>query len=219
MAQNYWGFGLGLGWSGVLILTPSHRIPVHEGSKRLFNWAPPSDMLSEMKLVRRSWASRCGVALASAAATVLLAVLPPEASATSHVDVSPEALAEMSDLLLVGTVTAVNTFPHGPSGHRGIHTRVSIRVHEVLKGPAAPAVTLWVQGGRLGARLRFVPGQARFSSGERVLLFLFDDGSGLWPTGMGRGKWLMSDGLATPPAGVDAQRMTPGQLATGVGLR
>lgn len=122
---------------------------------------------------------------------VALATTP--ASATTFADLTVEELARASDLVVVGRVETVEAFPVGPAGQPGIHTRAVVQITETLRGDARALVEVWVHGGRLGDRIRVVPGQATFRRGEAVTLFLFQAGGGLWPTGMGRGKWVRSD--------------------------
>lgn len=123
------------------------------------------------------------------------------ARATTFEAVTVEELAAMSDLVVVGHVVQVDAHDAGPGGQRGLHTRAVLRVDEPLRGTPQPTLAVWVHGGRLGDRLRVVPGQATFSPGDRVVTFLFRAGGGLWPAGMGRGVWRVgnaTDEVARP---------------------
>lgn len=111
------------------------------------------------------------------------------ARATTFDEATVQRLRASSDLIVLGRVERVEVFARGPAGQPGIHTRATIRVGETLRGEDRDTVEVWAHGGRLGRRMRLVPGQASFRAGERVVLFLFRAGGGLWPTGMGRGKW------------------------------
>jgi hypothetical protein len=111
------------------------------------------------------------------------------AHATTFVDVTIEDLARASDLVVVGRVEHVDVLPQGPAGQPGIHTRAIVQVAETLRGEHQTIIEVWVQGGRLGDRMRVIPGQAQFRVGEDVVLFLFRAGDGCWPTGLGRGAW------------------------------
>ncbi|MBZ0122227.1 MAG: hypothetical protein K8H88_34860 [Sandaracinaceae bacterium] len=128
----------------------------------------------------------------------LFAVTP--ASATTFDDVTVEELTRASDLVVLGRVERVDVFAQGPASQPGIHTRATIRVEETWRGDAQATVEVWAHGGVLGDRMRVVPGQATFRVGELAVLFLFRAGGGLWPTGMGRGKWALTPGGAVPPA-------------------
>lgn len=123
-----------------------------------------------------------------------IAVLAPASAtrATTFEDITLEQLAAASDLVVIGRVEHVDVHPTGPGGQPGIHTRAVVQVAETLRGEHRTIIEVWVHGGRLGDRMRVVPGQATFRAGEEVALFLFEAGSGLWPTGMGRGKWSAS---------------------------
>lgn len=137
-------------------------------------------------------------------------------SATTLTDLSLEDLVSASDSVVVGTVLEVEALGHGPAGQPGIHTRARIAVDETLLGPPeSDQLDVWVQGGRLGDQMRVIPGQARFRVGETVVLFLFQAGGGLWPTGMARGKWRVDRGspglVVEPPDGV---RSSSGSLSS-----
>lgn len=121
-------------------------------------------------------------------ATAIFAVTVP-AAATTFEPITVEELTRASDLVVLGRVERVEARMGGPSGQPGIHTRARIAVHETLRGTAPSHVDVWAQGGRIGNRIRVVQGQATFCRGEEIGLFLFESGGGLWPTGMGRGKW------------------------------
>lgn len=140
-----------------------------------------------------------------------LALLPTAATATTFTDVTIEDLARASDLVVIGRVEHVDVHPHGPAGQPGIHTRAVIQVAETLRGEHRTIVEVWVHGGRIGNRMRVVPGQATFRVGEDVALFLFDAGGGIWPTGMGRGKWSIQPGsLPVLPDNADRLRLVSG---------
>jgi len=118
------------------------------------------------------------------------AVVP--AYATTLEDISIEELAAASDLVVVGRIEHVACEPRGPAGQPGIHSRAVIRVSETWRGQSQTRLEVWVQGGRIGTHRRVVPNQAVFRQGEVVVLFAFEAGGGLWPTGMSRGLWAGS---------------------------
>lgn len=127
------------------------------------------------------------------------------AHATTFAEVTLEDLARASDLVIIGRVERVDVHPHGPGGQPGIHTRAVIQVAETLRGEHRTFLEVWVHGGRVGNRMRVVPGQATFRPGEHLTLFVFESGGGFWPTGMGRGKWTMASSTEPNiPAGVVA---------------
>ncbi|MCZ7685888.1 MAG: hypothetical protein M5U28_46885 [Sandaracinaceae bacterium] len=157
-----------------------------------------------------------------------IAVLAPASAtrATTFEDITLEQLAAASDLVVIGRVEHVDVHPTGPGGQPGIHTRAVVQVAETLRGEHRTIIEVWVHGGRLGDRVRVVPGQATFRAGEEVALFLFEAAGGLWPTGMSRGKWVLGglqpDATMIVPTGVGAlgpagSQLTPADLATVVG--
>jgi hypothetical protein len=99
-------------------------------------------------------------------------------------------LGARSDHVVLGRVFQVEAQASGPRGEPGIHSRVEIEVEHSFQGRSARALTVWVQGGELNGRRRVLSGQARFQTGETLLLFLRARSDGvLFPTDMGRGKW------------------------------
>lgn len=149
-----------------------------------------------------------------------IAVLVPASStrATTFEDISLEQLAAASDLVVIGRVEHVDVHPTGPGGQPGIHTRAVVQVAETLRGEHQTIIEVWVHGGRLGDRVRIVSGQATFQPGEDVVLFLFRAGGGLWPTGMGRGKWTVSDPNGHPVAVPQSQLSVRSSRPTSVEL-
>ena len=130
-----------------------------------------------------------------------------------------ERLVEQSDQVALGTVLEITVHPEGPAGLSGIHTRVRFGVREVLVGQATSEIEFWVHGGRLGDRLRLVSGQATFSPGEQLVLFLFRTPSGaLFPAGMARGKWAVRQGegdlWVEPTVPLDASHLAPAPFTT-----
>lgn len=109
---------------------------------------------------------------------------------------SVDALTRESDLVVEAIVERTTTLPAGPGGLPGLHTRVELRVLRTFKGADAARAVVWVHGGQLGDRRRTVVGQAEFRQGEHVVVFAYDTGRGLFPTGMRRGKWLVDGEIA-----------------------
>jgi len=144
------------------------------------------------------WKVNHGQQVVSVVVLSLVFLVSPPAHATTLLDASVERLTRASERVIVGHVERVTVHAHGPGGQPGIHSRALVRVTETWRGEAEPFVEVWVQGGELGSRRRVVSGQARFSAGETVVLFLFSGGGALWPTGMGRGKWS-ADALRIEP--------------------
>jgi hypothetical protein len=161
------------------------------------------------------------IPLASASLVVLSLVALP-ARATTFDERTIEELAAASDLVVAGRVATVEVYPHGPAGQHGIHTRALVHVRETLRGAPQQLVEVWVHGGRLGDRMRVVPGQANLREGEELVLFLFGAGGALWPTGMGRGKWIIGGNAGNPsvqPAVRDQLQLGAQAPITLAGLR
>ena len=149
-------------------------------------------------------ATRAGALLSLFA---FLGIAPIGASATSHDTPTLDELIAESDLIVHATVVTTSVHSQGPNGQPGIHTRVDLEVHETLKGTPRSTLEVWVQGGRMGGRMRVVVGQARFEPLEEAVLFLFRDPNGAyWPAGMGAGKWSVSHeaGVTTARSGTEA---------------
>ena len=103
-------------------------------------------------------------------ASLFLVVFPALATVVIH-----ETLEEMSansQLALRGTVLESEA-RYGPNG-RSINTYTQLRVDEVLKGNfgGAPTVTVRQPGGTVGDLTMEVPGTAKFTKGEEVVVFL-----------------------------------------------
>lgn len=140
------------------------------------------------------------VLLSSIASVVL--VSPPTVSAapldtgTGAVETAAERqlaeLARESDVIVLGRIVSTRVEPRGPGGAPGIHTAVTISNPESIKGDTGSSVEFWVQGGKLGGRLRRVVGQATFTPGQEALVFLkSSESNALLPTRMGLGKWTL----------------------------
>jgi hypothetical protein len=120
---------------------------------------------------------------------VVLAVVstsPQIADATVLKDLQLEDLVRESTSIVEGTVAGavVHRLDKGP-----IVTDISVRVDATLKGEVVPEITVRLQGGRIGNIAQRMAGQASFHEGERVLLFLAEDGQLAYTVGMELGKF------------------------------
>jgi hypothetical protein len=103
------------------------------------------------------------------AALCLVALFAPVgASATTALARSLEEMAELADVVAVGTVEAVEPFWIG----NRIRTRVRIATASVLKGGGDGVLWVETDGGELDGVGQRVGGAARFTPGERVAVFL-----------------------------------------------
>lgn len=124
-----------------------------------------------------------------AAALLLLlatAIAPAPAQATTFAPLTIEQFTDASTWIVEGEVARVWTEP-GTKG--SIWTRAEVRLSEVHKGPSVPE-TLVVDslGGEHDGVVMVVPGQALFSVGEKVFLFLDQRGERIMPVSMFLGK-------------------------------
>jgi hypothetical protein len=173
-------------------------------------------------------------ALVVSALAVAIGLASGVASATTMRQASVEELARASDAVVLGRVAWVDARLEAIAGRRGIYTHVGLEVSEWLKGRGDATVELVVHGGRVGADVARVHGQARFHPGEEVVVFLFEGGGVRWPTAMSQGKWRVSrtvDGvrvasaaeasaLVAPPGAVPAApEMSLDELRRRVGAR
>lgn len=128
-------------------------------------------------------------------ALACLAVVP-QANATTMIYRSIEELAQRSALVVEGTVTGSETYA-GDEGR--ITTRWTVKVARTLRGQPAAEVRFEQWAGTLGDITTQIPGDARFTQGERVVLFLRGDSpEKMYLTAMGQAKFTIHGG--NPPA-------------------
>lgn len=134
---------------------------------------------------------------------VLLAAcgLVGSAAATTFVPMDDATLQTTSDLVVSGTVTAIETMRGAPPG--SLHTYVHVHIDEVLQGRIdSESLVLREPGGRLGGTTEWVFGAPEFSVGERAVLFLVRNPDGTLRTNqMALGKYTITfDGSGRPAA-------------------
>ena len=105
-------------------------------------------------------------------------------------------LTKSSDIILIGSIAQV-----GPSWQPEVGpiiTRITVNSSEVLKGGQWPRtqVSLVAAGGNIGCYSDSVGGEATFTKGEQVLVFLIAGLDGLRVTNGIQGKYTISDGTA-----------------------
>ncbi|MCA9610354.1 MAG: hypothetical protein KC619_32385, partial [Myxococcales bacterium] len=122
---------------------------------------------------------------------LLILGVASSAAATVMVRATVEELTAESERVVLGTVVDATATDGGPRGERGIFTRVEVAVEETWRGAPNPSAVFWLHGGRVGNRAMHTHGQATFTVGERVVVFLDDAGGALFPTGMSQGKWFV----------------------------
>ena len=104
------------------------------------------------------------------------------------------ALADSSALVVTGRVATVAMADEGS----GIYTYVTLEVQDVLKGRVpSPAIVIKQLGGAAGNVALHIAGQARFTAGDDVLVFLAvrpRDGT-LYTVGLSSGVWRLARSL------------------------
>lgn len=113
------------------------------------------------------------------------------ASATSLAPLTIDELTDASTYIVEGTVERVWV---EEDDNGVVWTRAELRVDTVFKGPDAPeTVVIDAMGGHSWTRSTMVEAQARFSEGERALVFLdtIKGGTRLTPAGMFHGKFTI----------------------------
>ena len=117
-------------------------------------------------------------------------VSPSPAHATTFAEMSTEQFTDASTYIVRGEVLEVWT---EVDDNDHIWTRARVQVRRTLKGPDAPTELIVDSlGGEHGSQRLVVPGQARFSIGEDVFLFLALQGNGrLVPVSKFLGKYVV----------------------------
>lgn len=106
--------------------------------------------------------------VAGGLAATLLALAP--AAATTVLDVPIDELARGAGVVVRGVVERQEVTRSADG--LNIETRTSVRVTQLLKGQAGPAIVIRQTGGVLGKVAQRVPGDATFVPGEQVLVLL-----------------------------------------------
>jgi len=126
-------------------------------------------------------------------ALVFTAVGGPNAGATTFAELTVEQFTDASTWIVEGDVTAVWT--ELDTEREVVWTRARVTVTDTLKGRGVPTeVVVDSLGGAVGDYSVHVPGQAQFSVGEHVLVFLDDlddDGTRMVPVSKFLGKYSL----------------------------
>jgi hypothetical protein len=107
-----------------------------------------------------------------------LAGLLAAASAAVAPRMTAEELVAQSELIVRGHVT--RSWPAWDSKHKYIWTHYEVTVAEMLRGPAAPTVTVSEPGGTLDGVNMQSSGTLPFAAEEDAVLFLFRTPIGYW---------------------------------------
>lgn len=135
---------------------------------------------------RRAW--RLGMALATLALTLVCSSM---AWATVMKFADLGRLIELSDVIVHGTVVDQKTY--FDMGQGFVVTDTTVRTDTPLFGKIGPNVTFQQWGGTHEGRRHVLPGDATFTKGEEVILFLYrgNEGSnqGLFLSAMAQSKY------------------------------
>lgn len=149
--------------------------------------------------MRRGWLL---AVFLTAAGTQGIDAMTSTAEAATVRALSPGQLAERSALIFIGTVERQESRFVADQNH--VVTETVFRVEQVVKGSDKHRArfALTQLGGTVGEgqhqRATHVPGYARFTAGERVMLFLEPTSTGrLVPTGLAQGKYRLKGDPAT----------------------
>jgi len=85
--------------------------------------------------------------------------------------------ALQSDAVVVATIGQAVISPH-PT-YNTVMTETSIQIDEIITGNAPTPLTIRQIGGTINGKTLYVPGDARFKNGEKVVLFL-NSHDGIW---------------------------------------
>lgn len=153
-------------------------------------------------------------------ALVMLAFLlwtgTPSARATTVEAPTLRQMTDRADRIFVGEVVDVRSYRTG----RSIHTDVTFRASEIVKGRPSAAVTLTFLGGTVGEDTLEVSGMPRFAAGEEQVVFALDGERHMSPiVGLWHGRVRVSRDPVTRAARVLRNDGTPFERATAVSER
>lgn len=133
---------------------------------------------------------------AAVALWILVVVLATPAGSTMMGWHTLENMTASSELIVQGRVVSVESAWNDE--HTRIFTEVFVSIDDRIKGPdLSGVIRLQLLGGQVGDVVLTVPGMARFTQGEEVLLFLSRAAEYLLVTGMAQGKFSVITNEAT----------------------
>ncbi len=127
-------------------------------------------------------------------------LLPAAVYGTTVVPPSFDELVEKADVIFEGEVIAKKSMWAGEKETRRIKTDYTFQVMDILKGTVPAVYTLEVLGGTVGDTTLTVEGAPQFSPGERVLLFVTQNGIQYVPlVGIMHGHYRFQNGEPATP--------------------
>jgi len=132
-------------------------------------------------------------ALGAALACILMTTGPARASIVIALDL--QELTAEADRIVVGRVVWEEPIQ---AAHAMIRTRYRVQVDEDLRGSGDSEIIVETLGGQIGRLAMRVEGEPSLALGERVLVFVRDDGDAIFrPIGMAQGVMRIEreDGL------------------------
>jgi hypothetical protein len=133
--------------------------------------------------MNRIWIRLCAMALVASVVAV-------DTFATQVIQRSPKELAQLSQLVVDGTVQSVRSYWNDDRSK--IFTEAVIRVEATHKGTAAQSVRVVQPGGVVGNVRMTAHGALQWKQGEQVLLFLEPATPGAFQVaGFTQGKYLI----------------------------
>ena len=108
-------------------------------------------------------------------------MLAPSLQATSVIAPRFETLVDAAELIFSGQVISQRSEWRNIDGKKSIVTLITLGVQQVHKGHAGNTVTLQFLGGTIGDTSLDVAEMPHFKNGERVVLFVADNGTAVSP--------------------------------------
>src|SRR5829696_353540 len=113
--------------------------------------------------------------------TCIALMFAPSLKATSVVAPRFETLVDVAELIFSGQVISQRSEWRNIDGKKSIVTLITLGVQQVHKGRAGNTVTLQFLGGTIGDVTLDVAEMPRFKNGERVVLFVANNGTAVSP--------------------------------------
>jgi hypothetical protein len=125
----------------------------------------------------------------------VLFALPASSYATTVVAPDFDSLVKQADLIVRGTVKAVDSEWRERNNERFIVSKVTIQVNEMIAGIAPQPLVLQMLGGKIGDESFFIEGAPSFNVGEEHILFVRDNGKAFYPlVGIMHGQYPIKAG-------------------------